>query len=440
MKKMFLTLTAVIGLLLSLDATSQTKYKDMVWLTPTNDVNAFCFSPDSKYIASAGGYYIDILEVATGSIVKKLWLENDHTKQKDITDVKWSKDGRYIVCAANNKVTIFDAATYDTLNILEDNNEGAFFIGIPDDCTFLVAAIRQSSLKIWDLKTGKVLAKKNVWPPTGYTAPEMKEMKISSTGNMIVVNGWFVRNDLKETIKYDSVYNAKSLETLPLLFHGRNYVFSNSGKYLALLSYDLNAPTSKATGFIINDIGTGQMVKNISFQNNANFAPLDFSIDEKYLITLKNNRNNLVIYKIQSWDSVYSYSWEFLKSIVSPNGNFILADGGDTTGHYLALFKANWDNTPVNENPDNYKTEILNYYPNPVNSNIQIEYSLESNSNLKISISNLNGEMVETLFTGYETQGKHIIEWNTSLVSAGAYFINLTAAGKTISKNIIVTK
>ncbi|MBM2814044.1 MAG: repeat-containing protein [Ignavibacteria bacterium] len=443
--KKFLILTAVIGLLLSLNAWSQPKYKDMVWLTPTDDIKAFCFSPDSKFIACAEGNYINILDVATGQSIKKLWLSDNHSENIDFTDVKWSNDGRYIIAPNQKNVQVWDAATFDTLNFLVDNATPGKQIGISNDCKYLVASTRTSEIKVWNLQTGKLIAKKRVLPPKDYTNPTIQEMALSPTGDFIVIRGFFEpsTNPKASTILFDSVYKTNNLNMLPISFPGKAYVFSSTGNYLSEFLFKRDNSTIIDTCIRITELKNNKIIKNFSMKIGEYFRFPEFSYDDKYFLTIKRNGFELVVYNIQSWDSVYSYilnnerKFYLLKS--SPNGKYIAAKCSDYSLGAIILLKSFWGNTLVNEQ-NNSNTEILNYYPNPTLSQIDIEYNIGLSGNVLIYISNLNGEKIVTLLDEYISQGKHTITWNIAGVSSGAYFINLIADGKSLSKNIIVIK
>jgi hypothetical protein len=85
-----------------------------------------------------------------------------------------------------------------------------------------------------------------------------------------------------------------------------------------------------------------------------------------------------------------------------------------------------------NEIPNDYALE--QNYPNPFNPSTQIKFSLPVNSNVKIIVYNLLGEIVRELTNQDMNAGTHSVQWNADdvsgkKVSSGIYFYELNAAG-----------
>ncbi len=81
-----------------------------------------------------------------------------------------------------------------------------------------------------------------------------------------------------------------------------------------------------------------------------------------------------------------------------------------------------------NQQPESF--ELYQNYPNPFNPSTRISYRLNrSNQNVQLSIYDVNGNLVEHLFTGIQSEGFHQISWNASKYSSGTYFARLTVEG-----------
>ena len=65
-------------------------------------------------------------------------------------------------------------------------------------------------------------------------------------------------------------------------------------------------------------------------------------------------------------------------------------------------------------------------YPNPFNSQTTISYELGKSSFVSLSIYNLNGQIIETLVSGYKAPGIYSIEWTADNVSSGLYFYKIS--------------
>ena len=84
------------------------------------------------------------------------------------------------------------------------------------------------------------------------------------------------------------------------------------------------------------------------------------------------------------------------------------------------------------EIPSNYS--LKQNYPNPFNPSTRIEYSLPMSANVKVTIYNLLGEVVNVLVNSQQIAGSHSVVWNSqdangNKVGSGVYFYELKANG-----------
>ena len=91
---------------------------------------------------------------------------------------------------------------------------------------------------------------------------------------------------------------------------------------------------------------------------------------------------------------------------------------------------------------DNILSEfsIDRVYPNPFNPVVNIDYSLSTSSFINIFIYDLNGQIVDNLYSGYKSIGSHSIVWNASNMSSGIYLMMLETNQKSISQQLILLK
>jgi len=68
--------------------------------------------------------------------------------------------------------------------------------------------------------------------------------------------------------------------------------------------------------------------------------------------------------------------------------------------------------------------QLVNY-PNPIRSNTIVEYHLSEPGKVSLKVYNMRGNLVETLFSGYQPEGLNKIEWNAAYLDNGQYFIQL---------------
>jgi hypothetical protein len=79
-------------------------------------------------------------------------------------------------------------------------------------------------------------------------------------------------------------------------------------------------------------------------------------------------------------------------------------------------------------------------YPNPFNASTAIRYSLPYESEILLSIYNLLGQRVETLFEGNQNAGEHTNTWNASHLPSGIYFARLETADRTENIKMVLLK
>jgi len=77
---------------------------------------------------------------------------------------------------------------------------------------------------------------------------------------------------------------------------------------------------------------------------------------------------------------------------------------------------------------------LFQNYPNPFNPETKISYSLGKNEYINLSIYNLLGEKIVTLFEGDQTAGIHEINLTSENLSSGVYIYSLRSNNKVMSK------
>lgn len=90
---------------------------------------------------------------------------------------------------------------------------------------------------------------------------------------------------------------------------------------------------------------------------------------------------------------------------------------------------------------DNYS--LAQNYPNPFNPSTTIKFALPYDSNIKLTIYNISGELVKELVNGLYTMGEHQVQFNMSDArgsASGIYLYNIKATSVDGSKSFTQTK
>jgi len=84
-------------------------------------------------------------------------------------------------------------------------------------------------------------------------------------------------------------------------------------------------------------------------------------------------------------------------------------------------------------------------YPNPFNPTTTISFSLPNEQDIELTIYNIKGQKVKTLYSGIADEGEHTIIWegkntNNKQVSSGIYFYKLKTGKKEMSRKMLLLK
>ena len=95
-----------------------------------------------------------------------------------------------------------------------------------------------------------------------------------------------------------------------------------------------------------------------------------------------------------------------------------------------------WEGTETTNNQLQMTNIIMTNYPNPFNPSTTIEFSIQNDSKVELSIFNIKGQKIITLANNEFTKGSHSIIWNgddenNNPISSGVYLYNLKVNGKT---------
>ena len=106
------------------------------------------------------------------------------------------------------------------------------------------------------------------------------------------------------------------------------------------------------------------------------------------------------------------YTFDGFEGIESSNGPWSLTiDGG---------WALDVDNSSIPE-----VFVLHNSYPNPFNPTTKIPFSIKESQNIKISIFDINGNLIQNISNQYFESGNHYVKYSSKKLSSGIYFIML---------------
>ena len=97
--------------------------------------------------------------------------------------------------------------------------------------------------------------------------------------------------------------------------------------------------------------------------------------------------------------------------------------------------------TGVNDN----KTVVNNYelkqnYPNPFNPSTTIEFSLAKGDRVEVTVYDILGNRVKTLFDGFKPAGSHTVKFDARNLTSGVYIYKIKSGAFIASKKMILVK
>lgn len=79
-------------------------------------------------------------------------------------------------------------------------------------------------------------------------------------------------------------------------------------------------------------------------------------------------------------------------------------------------------------------------YPNPFNAVTTIRFGMPQADHVELTITNINGQLVELLFSGFVPAGAAAVSWNASSIRSGIYYIVMSTPGFQNCRKMLLIK
>jgi hypothetical protein len=83
---------------------------------------------------------------------------------------------------------------------------------------------------------------------------------------------------------------------------------------------------------------------------------------------------------------------------------------------------------------------ISDPFPNPFNPEMQIQYSLPQNGDVRIDVFDISGKLVDKIFSGFQSAGKYQAHWNAASFPSSIYIIRIQSDEFVLSKKCALVK
>ena len=127
-------------------------------------------------------------------------------------------------------------------------------------------------------------------------------------------------------------------------------------------------------------------------------------------------------------------------------GQLVLSRSNDDMAHQTCeVWSSTWIGTQssvLNSEEEIVANEFALHqnYPNPFNPETTIKFSIPNTQDVNLSVYNMLGQRVITLFSGELQGGSHIAKWHAGDIASGIYIYKLTSSNKTISQKMLLLK
>ncbi|MGA2296906.1 MAG: T9SS type A sorting domain-containing protein [FCB group bacterium] len=424
----------VILTLASVQAWSQDNYfKDTVWTNRIEDQKQGFYMVKFSHTDSlivAHGYSQDLfLDAKTGQEIKRIDGNNEiFFINNDLNFIRLNQ--------ARNKFEIFDAKTYKVIDSIENDS-----IKIPDyiyptmskDERYIVSPILHG-FRIWDLQTKRILKTKIYPKPNEENLIDYTVTYIQFLCDDTKLIGQYVKTYQNQTYPYNQysagsyiVYDINTLDSIDNYINSSGFRISNTCKYI------VSATGDPDYGIEVYDFKTKMLLWKLPV-NGPSLTGIEFSPDDKYLVTTNNFSALMRIWNLVTSKPVYNYNDGGYENFdISHNGEKIIT----SIGEYLLLYPAKYNGTPVNENPDSIKQII---YPNPTSGKAIIYFVQPDTEKTTIDLIDLSGRIINNLYNKLLDSGNQNIEVDVSLIVNGTYFIKVQNSHLSLLFKLIINK
>jgi hypothetical protein len=112
---------------------------------------------------------------------------------------------------------------------------------------------------------------------------------------------------------------------------------------------------------------------------------------------------------------------------------------GNTALIHMRMYSCDEYATPVASEPQKTPFFIATPAPNPVSGSSRLNYSLEEDGPVTITVYDVAGRRVATLVNNQQTpRGWHSIDLDSGQYASGVYFLKMQTGAKAVSRKFVV--
>ena len=190
----------------------------------------------------------------------------------------------------------------------------------------------------------------------------------------------------------------------------------------------------------------------INIRSQADVAGIQIDIENNvnYDIELVDNSH------VKTWSANHDHNFTAIafdelmlnRAFDSRNITFIINDFNSLDTNDISIVVASMLGEEVAVEYNGYNSNITNpeqyglskIYPNPFNPSTEVEFTLQNDAHVMLSVYDLNGRVIETIFEGFQTSGLHSYRWNASDVPSGVYYVKLQFENQAQTMKAVLVK
>ena len=186
-------------------------------------------------------------------------------------------------------------------------------------------------------------------------------------------------------------------------------------------------------------------VIDVLVQDDGSFIVFGQSNDdlgEYYLIRINSEGERIWSYLLEFDVNTY-----LTNCIQSSDGGIILAgytcfyDEDNVSDVFVAKISLrNVTTSPSSLRPHPSSMILYPAFPNPFNSSTTIQYALPSPGEVTLSIYNPIGQLIGTVFKGYQLPGSYSTTFNGNQLSSGLYFVKLKSGEEMLTRKLMLVR